>query len=216
MEIYCEGCSGSRFGIEAKDFSSAPAEELRAPHLILYHVEENDTVSAAERVRKSLPGILKNPGASVLCFKGTMLAGLAGPEGREIIRTFREEYAGRVHFLSFAVLGGTSFDVGNRFRDFAERVRDSASVVDWSIIDPQWSDNLLAVYLAMRALAAAGEDSPLAQMLGDCPAFDRIVSEAEREYRLLKGPGASLGPLGPGMADYVASDIWQVFESRRV
>jgi hypothetical protein len=172
---------------------------------------------AADCVRRELPKMLANPGAHVLCFKGTMLAGLTTPTERGLIGAYRREYPGRVHFLSFAVPErALSAGLADRFLNFGARVRESVSVVDWSLIDPEWSEYLLAVYLAMRALAAAGEGSPLALALADCPEFDRIVDRAELEYKLLKGSDASLKPVEPAMAGYVASEIWQEIERRKV
>jgi hypothetical protein len=212
MEIYCQGCSGTRLRIDARDYSSASASDKRPPHLVLFHVDDD----AAVCLQKELPKMMANPGAHVLCFKGTMLAGLTNPTDRCLIRAFRQEYPGRVHFLSFAVpVSGISAGLIDRFRNFGASIRESISAVDWSIIDPEWNEYLLAVYLATRALAAAGESSPLALALSDCPEFDEIVDKAEVEYKLLKGSDASLKPVEPAMAEYVASGIWQEFECRK-
>lgn len=212
MEIYCQSCSGSRFGIDARDYSSASDSDKREPHVVLFHVGDN----ASTCVQDSLPILMASPGAHVLCFKGTMLAGLNSPSDRDLLRVARQQYGGRVHFLSFAVPETPSAaTLVDRFLNFAASVRESSSAVDWSILDPEWNENLLAVYLVLRALAAAGEGSHLARALADCPDFDRIVAEAQKEYRLLKGPNASLGPIEPAMAEYLASGIWQEFERRK-
>jgi hypothetical protein len=205
MKRYRINCTSRRVCFPAEDYPLA-SEVTRDAHLVMYHLSDNPV----ESVRATLPGLLKHEKAFVLCFKGEMLAGLTHQE--ELLAQTRQRYPGRVHFLSFAVPREPAAELFTRLEKFGEHARDATDVIDWNVLDPEWPESLLAVYVAMRALAAAEPGSALERALQSNIALRNIIIAATADYRLLY-PGSDeslgLGRIDRDSAEQAANKIWR-------
>jgi hypothetical protein len=154
-------------------------------------------------VRNVLPELLKYENAFVLCFKGEMLAGLARPEHQELLAQTRLQYPGRVHFLSFAVPDAPVGDLFKLLEGFGTHALSAKSHIDWNVLDPEWPKHLLAAYVTLRALAAAGPASPLQQALLRSPKFRSIIAQANSDLPL------GLESVDQSKAESASRKIWQ-------
>jgi len=189
MRLFQKNCSDvvDRLGFSADDYDTATPDDKQKPHLVLYHLSGDPENS----VEKSLPELLKYKNASVLCFKGSRLAGLAGR--LDLVKRLERESDKRVHFLYFAVpAGGAKGRLLDRLQEFAKQVRVSTEHVKWTVLDPEWPEYLLALYVALRALDMAGPGSGLEEALRASDNLKSIISEAKKEYLGLTDSKASL------------------------
>lgn len=214
MKIYLKRCTSARVGFKADDYSLAQDADKKLNHLVLYHLED----TPLESVRTVLPEMMKHKTAFVLCFKGEMLAGLS--KHSDVLKQVQSDYEGRAHILSFAIpSGGPRGALLTRLQKFVEYVGRSHTGINWTELDPEWKENLLAVYLAMRALAASGHKSDLERKLGPGGELHSIVQEAEKEYQMLQGDRtASLGlkSVSYARAGAVAKLIWETLRPLKI
>jgi hypothetical protein len=179
MRLFQKNCSDvvDRLGFVADDYDNATSGDKEKPHLVLYHLS-GDPVNSVE---KSLPGLFKYKDAWVLCFKGSRLAGLAGR--LDLVKRVERESDKRVHFLYFAVPSqGAKGRLLDSLQEFAKQVRASIDRVNWAVLDPEWPEHLLALYVALRALDAAGPGSDLEEALRQSGNLSYIIPEAKKEY----------------------------------
>jgi hypothetical protein len=217
MELYSIDQADARFGIETADYITTKAQqphELERPYVVLFHL----TGPAATRVHASLPKLMENPNAHVLCFKGTMLAGL--DKNPEVIEEMRGKYPGRVHFLVPPVpLGEPGPELKKRMSKFQEYLKTAKPPVNWEILDPKIREYLLALWLAMRALDAEGPNSQLEAALRKDPVLRNIIIQAEQEYQMLRAdPKASLNLalIDHHRAKPVAAEIWKELQLLKI
>ena len=214
--IYQINCDDAlhRLGLEAQPYppwEDAAREPfgvlLHERHLVLYHLDENPVPC----VEKVLPKLLKPNNAFVLCFKGERLAGLECE--MEVLRRARDTYKHRVHFLYSAVpTGAPHGKLRLRLKDFRQHLDDSLDHIDWTVLDPQWPEYLLAFYVAMRGLEAAGPGSQLAIDLSKSPVLFSAYAAANKEYAELTNDSDAIleWPIDPSKAKGAADGLWEV------
>jgi hypothetical protein len=146
-------------------------------------VHPNDT---EEWVKEELPERLSDENCrGVLLVKGVPAAGLSGAE----LARLKAQYGARFHASACAV--GTehestrlSGDSEARFINFFQHARAADDLPDWSILDPQWPDKLLAAYLLAKALASGADVADVIE--GRSADWAPIWEGARRECALLR------------------------------
>lgn len=151
-------------------------------YLLVIHPNDTD-----EWVKEELPERLSDEHCrGVLLIKGVPAAGLSCEE----LARLKAQYGVRFHASACAI--GTehepstrlSGDLEARFKNFFQHVRAADDLPDWSILDPQWPNKLLAAYLLAKALASgAGEADVIERRAAD---WEPLWEEARREYALLR------------------------------
>lgn len=167
-------------------------------------VHPNDTEAWIEQELKER--LTDNYCKGVLIVKGVPRAGLS----TEKFEKLRMQYGDRFHISACAVGGAEestalSGSLQTRFKTFFEHARHSDSKLEWSILDPQWPENLLAAYLLAVVMST---DSPEASLIEGRPGEWRSIWEAaKQEYELLTGSSLAQSRLNRTTAADVVTDI---------
>lgn len=148
----------------------------------------------------------------VLLVKGVPRAGLTGEEFAKL----KKQYGDRFHISACAV--GTaqentrlSGDLETRFRNFFRHARGSDNKLDWSILDPQWPDNLVSAYLLAKAMMTETKEADLIESQAED--WKSIWEGAKKEHELLTGTPLTQRQLDKSTARHVAEQIGQYLQT---
>lgn len=148
----------------------------------------------------------------VLLVKGVPRAGLTGDEFAKL----KKQYGDRFHASACAV--GTaqentrlSGELAARFRSFFRHARGSDDKLDWSILDPQWPDNLLSAYLLAKAMMAETKETDLIESQAED--WMPIWEGAKKEHELLTSNPLIHLRLNKSTAKDVAKQIEQYLQT---
>jgi len=148
----------------------------------------------------------------VLLVKGVPRAGLTGEEFAKL----KKQYGNRFHASACAV--GTaqentklSGDLETRFRNFFRHARQSDDKLDWSILDPQWPDNLVSAYLLAKVMMTETKEANLIE--SQVKDWQSIWEGAKKEHELLTGIPLSQDRLDKSTAGDVAEQIGQYLQT---
>jgi hypothetical protein len=147
-----------------------------------------------------------------LLVKGVPRAGLTGDEFARL----KKQYGDRFHASACAV--GTaqentrlSGDLEARFKNFFRHARGSEDRLDWSILDPQWPDNLVSAYLLARALMTETKEADLIESQAE--GWRPVWEGARKEHELLTGMALARHQLDKSTARDVAEQIGQYLQT---
>ena len=148
----------------------------------------------------------------VLLVKGVPRAGLTG----EGFAKLKKQYGDRLHASACAV--GTaqentrlSGELATRFRNFFRHARGSDDKLDWSILDPQWPDNLVSAYLLAKAMMAGTKEADLIESQAED--WQSIWEGARKEHELLTDTPLTQRRLDRSTAGDVAEQIGQYLQT---
>jgi hypothetical protein len=148
----------------------------------------------------------------VLLVKGVPRAGLTGEEFAKL----KKQYGDRFHVSACAV--GTaqentrlSGELAARFRNFFRHARSSDDKLDWSILDPQWPDNLVSAYLLAKAMVVGTKEADLIE--SQAADWQSIWEGARKEHELLTGTPLAHRRLDRSTAGDVAEQIGQYLQT---
>jgi hypothetical protein len=154
----------------------------QGPYLLVVHPNDSD-----EWIQDELPVKLSDPNCrGVMLVKGVPRSGLTPAELVKLNRQYGDR------FYACARPVGTASEPTRltgepreRFKAFFQHVRDSVDKIDWSMVEPAWSVNLISTYLLARVLAT---DNQAAGIISDHEAtWTMIWEDARKEYELLTG-----------------------------
>jgi hypothetical protein len=181
---------------------------VRDNYLLVIHPNNTD-----EWIDQELPERLNdNQCRAILLVKGVPRAGLTD----EQLAKLKKQYGDRFHVSACAV--GTASessrlagDLATRFRSFFQHVRSAEDKVDWSILDPQWPDNLFSAYLLARVLST---DTPEANILESQTAeWGPVWEGARKEHQLLTGSSLTPAKLDKSTARDIVKQIAQYLQT---
>lgn len=149
-------------------------------YLLVVHPNDTDEWVAQELSKRLEDSCCRG----VLLVKGVPRGGLTN----EKFLRLKKEYGDRFHASACAV--GTaqestklSGDLETRFRTFFQHARNANDRLDWSILDPQWPDKLISVYLLAKAMATGSKEAALIER--EAEAWKPIWEDAKQEHVLL-------------------------------
>lgn len=180
-------------------FDSAPTQEN---YLLVVHptdTEEWVQLELTERLQDS-----KCRG--ILLVKGVPRAGLTSEEFARL----QKQHGDRFHASACAV--GTaqentrlSGDLKVRFRNFFQHALGSDDRLDWSILDPQWPNNLFSAYLLAKVLSTNTKEAELVE--SQAADWELVWENAKKEHQLLTGVSLRQARLDRETAHSVAEQI---------
>ncbi len=148
----------------------------------------SDLTSFLDEKKRNISECVRRGGA-ILFISGSARCGL---ESNETAEKLEAEQNGRIHFLRSScgdsLPGSPPSRVAERILHFIKLVEDleAYEAVPWSEVEAgKWPENLLAVYLVMKALETCPEDAPAirnAWDLMDSAWKRRVWANAWKEY----------------------------------
>jgi len=147
----------------------------------------------------------------VLLVKGVPRAGISDDEFNRL----KKQYGGCFHISACAV--GTlhentslSGDLKTRFQKFFEHVRGSEDKIDWSILDPQWPDNLFSAYLLAKVLSTETKEADLIE--SRAADWMLVWEGAKKEHELLTDSSLTHLQLDKSTAKDIVKEIEQYLQ----
>jgi len=180
-------------------FDDSPAQEK---YLLVVHPNDIE-----EWIEQELSERLKDSNCrGVLWVKGVPRAGI----GNEEFAWLKKQYGDRFHASACAV--GTVYestklsgDLKARFSNFFQHVRRSVDKIDWSILDPQWPDNLFSAYLLAKVMSTNTKEADLIE--SQAADWEMVWESAKKEHELLTGNSLAPSRLDKSTAQDVAKQI---------
>jgi hypothetical protein len=180
-------------------FDRIPAQEN---YLLVVHPSEIE-----EWLEQELPErLLDSKCRGILLVKGVPRAGLTAAEFARL----QKQHGSRFHVSACAV-GSVqentrlSGDLKARFRNFFQHARGSDDKLEWSILDPQWPDNLFSAYLLAKVMSTDSEAAETVE--SQSPSWEAVWKSAKKEHLLLTGANLTQDTLNRSTARAVAEQI---------
>jgi len=144
--------------------------------LLVYHLNTANAENARGVLEKDFTKA-RQAGCYFLFVKGSTYGGL----NREDALAIQEEYHPQVHFLSYAVSksGGEITPIKDKWKEFFRRVEED-NQVNWDLIDSDWPENLVALYMLACAVEN-GDSLSETNLRGD---VDTILEKANQERQM--------------------------------
>lgn len=168
---------------------------LQKPFLLICHMNDPANEEKARKILSDFDGA-RQLGCYFLFVKGSAYGGL----DRKAALAIQEEYHPQVHFLSYAVSEPNGKDIApikDKWDEFFRRVEENDEV-DWDLIDSDWPENLVALYLLACAvenddllseeigLHDEGQDNLMKTILEEANDEREMYSEQEEKIRDLR------------------------------